>query len=87
MGVQNVNLPRGLYFFTLFSVLFLLFIHGFLPARGRKTDYIINMAFGRFHCICAQGQNNHWPTSPWLVDLCVGQVDFIFVIPYLTWEI
>ena len=44
MGVQNVILPRGLYFFTLFAVLFLSFIHGFLPARGRKTDYIINMA-------------------------------------------
>ena len=44
MGVQNVILPRGLYFFTLFSVLFLSFFHGFLPARGLKTDYIINMA-------------------------------------------
>ena len=31
-------------FFTLFYVLFLSFIHGFLPAHGRKTDYIINMA-------------------------------------------
>ena len=41
MGVQNVILPRGLYFFTLCS---LSFIHGFLPARRRKTDYIINMA-------------------------------------------
>ena len=37
MGVQNVILPQGRYFFTLFAVLFLLFIHGFLPARGRKT--------------------------------------------------
>ena len=44
MGVQNVILPQGLYFFTLFFVLFLSFIHGFLPTRGRKTDYIINMA-------------------------------------------
>ena len=44
MGVQNVILPQGLYFFTLLSVLFLWFIHGFLPARGRKTDYVINMA-------------------------------------------
>ena len=40
----NVILPREFYFFTLFSVLFLSFIHGFLPVRGRKTDYIINMA-------------------------------------------
>ena len=45
-GVQNVILSQGLYFFTLYSVLFLPFIHGFLPARGRKTDYIINMAKG-----------------------------------------
>ena len=45
MGVQNVMLPRGILFFsTLFSVLFLSFIHGFPPARGRETDYIINMA-------------------------------------------
>ena len=44
MGVQNVILPHGLYFFTFFSVLFLSIIHGFLPACGRKTDYIINMA-------------------------------------------
>ena len=44
MGVQNVILPWELYFFTLFSVLFLSFIHGFLPAHGHKTDYIINMA-------------------------------------------
>ena len=44
MVVQNVILPRGLYFFTLFAVLFLSFIHGFLPARGRKTDYIIYMS-------------------------------------------
>ena len=44
MSVQNVILPRGLMFFTLFSVLFLSFFQGFLPARGRKTDYIINMA-------------------------------------------
>ena len=44
IGVQNVILPHGLYFFTLFSVLFLSFSHGFLPARGRKTDYIIKMA-------------------------------------------
>ena len=36
IGVQNVILPQGL-FFTLLSVLFLSFIHGFLPARGRKT--------------------------------------------------
>ena len=43
-GVQNVFLPHGLYFFSLFSVLFLSFFHGFLPARGRKTDYIISMA-------------------------------------------
>ena len=42
MGVQNVILPRGL--FTLFSVLFLSFIHGFLPTHGRKKDYINNMA-------------------------------------------
>ena len=28
----------------LFYVLFLSFIYGFLPAHGRKTDYIINMA-------------------------------------------
>ena len=42
--VQNVILSQGLYFFTLFSVLFLSFIHGFLPTCGRKTDYIINMA-------------------------------------------
>ena len=45
MGVQNVILPQGLYLFTLVSVLFLPFIHGFLPARGRKTDHIINMAY------------------------------------------
>ena len=38
MGVQNVIIPQGLYLCTLFSV-FLSFIHGFLPARGRKTDY------------------------------------------------
>ena len=44
IGVRNVIIPRGLYLFTLFSVLFLSFIHGFLPARGRKTDYIISMA-------------------------------------------
>ena len=46
MGVQNVILSQG--FFTLFSVLFLSFIHGFLPARGRKTDYIINMALQKY---------------------------------------
>ena len=43
MGVQNVILPQ-LYLITLFSVLFLLFIDGFLPTRGRETDYIISMA-------------------------------------------
>ena len=32
MGVRNVFLPQqGLYLFTLFYVLFLSFIHGFLP--------------------------------------------------------
>ena len=46
VGVLNVILPRGLYFFTLFCVLFLSFIHGFLPGCGCKTDYIINMALG-----------------------------------------
>ena len=47
MSVQNVIIAKGLYFFTLFSVLCLSFIHGLLPwinARGRKTDHIINMA-------------------------------------------
>ena len=40
IGVQNVILPQRFYLFTLFSVLFLSYIHGFLPARGRKTDNI-----------------------------------------------
>ena len=42
MGVQNSTTKT--LFSTLFAVLFLSYIHGFLPARGRKTDYIINMA-------------------------------------------
>ena len=46
MGVQNVILPQELYFCTLFSVLFLSFIHGFLPARARKTDHIIATIMG-----------------------------------------
>ena len=46
MGVQNVILPRGFYFFTLLSVLFLSYIHGFLPVRGRKTDYIMALSRG-----------------------------------------
>ena len=37
MGVKTYH--EDFIFFTLFSVLFLSFIHGFLPARGRKTDY------------------------------------------------
>ena len=37
---QGTELPC----FILFSVLFLSFIHVFLPACGHKTDYIIIMA-------------------------------------------
>ena len=43
MAVLNVIL-RDVIYFILFSVLFYSFVFDFLPARGRKTDYIINMA-------------------------------------------
>ena len=55
MGVQNVILPQGLYLFTLFYMLFLSFIHGFLPARGRKTDNIINMALPQYKALLFWG--------------------------------
>ena len=43
--VENAKFYHEDFIFcTLFCVLFLSYIHGFLPARGRKTDYIINMA-------------------------------------------
>ena len=46
MGVQNVILPQQLYLITLL-------IDVFLPARGRKTDYIISMAlYVYFHHNC-----------------------------------
>ena len=44
MGVQNVILLTGLYFVHIILCVVLSYIHGFLPARGLKTDYIINMA-------------------------------------------
>ena len=44
MGVQNVLVILSLGTFSHYFQLFLSFIHGFLPAHGRKTDYIINMA-------------------------------------------
>ena len=64
MGVQNVILPRGL-FFTLFSVLFLSYTHGFLPTRGRKIDYIINMALLHNPCIRGFQVNTHPLKCTW----------------------
>ena len=46
IGVQNAILPRGLYFFTLFFVVFPMVSY---PPADVKTDYIINMA------LCTQG--------------------------------
>ena len=50
MVVQNVILPRGLYFFTLFSVFYFVVVYPwFSTGRGRKADYLIKYVIV---CIC-----------------------------------
>ena len=43
-GCYQPNFTVMTLFISYYFVLFYYFVFDFLPARGRKTDYIINMA-------------------------------------------